>query len=71
MARAPLCRIFHLTAHFNRGEKVQITAGASPWGIGGWLAIDGLIIFYFFEAITEQDALSLKTARFASDGQQV
>ena len=33
--------------------------------------MDGVIWFFFFEAISEQDALILKTARFSSDGQHV
>ena len=45
----PLQRIFRVDAHFNRGRRVRITTDASPYGIGGWISIDGVLIAYFFE----------------------
>ena len=34
-------RIFTLDAHLRRGQRLQITTDASPWGLGGVLEADG------------------------------
>ena len=42
-----LCRIFTLEAYQRTGTHVEIGTDASPWGLGGWIAIDGKITEYF------------------------
>ena len=49
-------RFFSIDA-FNRvGTVGEIGTGASPWGLGGWLAIDGVITEYFASLLTQADS---------------
>ena len=52
--RDQLCRIFTLEANQRSGAQVEIGTDASPWGLGGWIAIDGKITEYFSLQITQQ-----------------
>ena len=40
----PLRRKFYIKAHYNQGIKIVITTDASPWGMGGYITVDGVII---------------------------
>ena len=66
----PLVRMFTLEAYMNKGIRVRITCDASPWGIGGFLTIDGKIVAYFWDAISPEDQETLKVAAGDSRGQQ-
>ena len=49
-------RFFSLEAYNRTGPVVEIGTDASPWGMGGWLAIDGIITKFFACKLTEDDA---------------
>ena len=49
----------------------MITTDAAPWGFGGYLLIDFVIIGYFICKITKLDQEILETLAGHSDGQQV
>ena len=48
-------RYFSLDAYNRVGTVVEIGTDASPWGLGGWLAIDGDITEYFTSPISADD----------------
>ena len=42
---------------FNRtGTIVEIGTDASPWGLGGWLSVIGVIAQYFASPLTQEDS---------------
>ena len=69
-AAAPITRTFHLRAHLNLGVKICITTDASPWGIGGFITADGIVVGYFMDAISSQDERVLGQRRGTHEGQQ-
>ena len=63
-------RFFAIDAYNRNGTKVTIGTDASPWGLGGWIAIDGTIIEYFSSPITKDDVRKYGYAVGESAGQQ-
>ena len=64
-------RFFSIDA-FNRvGTVVEIGTDASPWGLGGWLAIDGVITEYFASQLTQADSAKFGIPLADACGQQV
>ena len=53
------------------GDVVEIGTDASPWGLGGWLSVDGKIIRLFADAVTSEDVSVFNMARGSADGQQI
>ena len=51
-----LVRPMDVDSHFRRGRKVEITTDASPYGIGGFICIDGQPVEYYAAPTTEDDA---------------
>ena len=51
-----LVRTMDVDSHFRRGRKVEITTDASPYGIGGFICIDGQPVEYYAAPTTEDDA---------------
>ena len=49
-------RVFTIDAFFNRVVSLEVTTDASPWGIGGWVSLDGKPISWFSDRISETDA---------------
>ena len=49
---------------------MEIGTDASPWGLGGWIAIDGKITEYFSSQITQQDVAKFGHEIGSADGQQ-
>ena len=66
-----LCRIFTLEAYQRTGAQVEIGTDASPWGLGGWIAIDGKITEYVSSQITQQDVVKFGHEIGSADGQQI
>ena len=63
--------LFPLDA-FNRfGAVVEIGTDASPWWLGGWLAINGVITQYFASKLTQADSEKICTPLADACGQQV
>ena len=52
----PLVRELDLDAYLRRGQCVEISMDASPWGMGACLFIDHLLVEYIAEPITTSDA---------------
>ena len=50
---------------------VEIGTDASPWGLGGWLAIDGVITQYFASQLTQADSENFAIPLADACGQQV
>ena len=50
---------------------VEIGTDASPWGLGGWLAIDGIITEYFTSQLTNADSEKFGIPLADACGQQV
>lgn len=64
-------RFFSIDA-FNRvGTIVGIGTDASPWGLGGWLSIDGIITEYFASQLTQADSEKFNIPLADACGQQV
>ena len=53
-----------------RATKVRFLADASPWGYGALLYVDGVLVEWLAEAITDIDVDIMQHARGQSDGQQ-
>ena len=66
-----IVRTMTTDAHYRRGCRVEITTDASPWGIGGFICIDGVPEEWFAMAVSPSDAKHLGIC-FAEDstGQQ-
>jgi hypothetical protein len=64
-------RFFRLDAFLRRGPTVEIGTDASPWGMGGWLAVDGVITHYFATPISDDDQCIYGIASGTADGQQL
>ena len=50
-----LHRTFLVSTHYNRGDKIVVYVDASPWGIGGWILVDGRPLGYFADGINDMD----------------
>ena len=48
-------RRFLLDAYLRRGERIRITADASPWGLGAVLEVGGKITSFFADEISDAD----------------
>ena len=54
----PIERYFRLDAYLRQGTVVEIGTDDSPFGMGGWLTIDGILTNYFATDITKADERS-------------
>ena len=64
-------RFFHIDAYCRTGTTIEIGTDASPWGLGGWLSIDGVVTHYFACPITKEDVSMFSTPTGSADGQQL
>jgi hypothetical protein len=64
-------RRFTIAAYLRVGTYVEIGTDASPWGMGGWLQVDGRIKEYFSCAVTPDDVEMYGIPTGTPDGQQV
>jgi hypothetical protein len=64
-------RDFRLIEYIGGGDVIEIGTDASPWGLGGWLSINGKITRHFSDSITSYDE-SLFGVKIGSPvGQQI
>ena len=49
-------RHFTLDAFYNRHLALEVTTDASPWGIGGWVSLNGQCLAWFADRVTATDA---------------
>jgi hypothetical protein len=66
----PIVRILVYETFFKPEIDVEITSDASPFGLGAWLAVNGVILEWFAEPITDTDELVLGATRGSCDSQQ-
>ena len=66
-----LGRNFRLPDFLGWGVQVEIGTDASPWGLGGWLARDGVITHYYHSAISHHDIDLFQLKAGSCEGQQV
>jgi hypothetical protein len=64
-------RFFSTEAYRRAGTVVEIGTDASPWGLGGWLKVNGEYTQYFATKLTTADSEKFHTPLGNSDGQQV
>jgi len=64
-------RVFTTSAYLRQGTEVEIGTDAPPWGMGGWLSIDGAITHYFADMVTQADADKYGFKIGDSNGQQI
>ena len=64
-------RRFTTEAYLRVGTYVEIGTDASPWGMGGWLQVDGKITEYFACKVTDEDLAMFGLGIGTAEGQQV
>ncbi len=64
-------RCFRLDSYLRQGPVIEIGTDASPWGIGGWLSVDGFITHYFACSISPEDEKIFSVAAGIPEGQQL
>jgi len=63
-------RIFHLSDFLGEGDAIEVGTDASPWGLGGWLSINHIVIHYFYCGIDDFDKFLFNLTIGACEGQQ-
>ena len=71
MPNKPLMRFYSLDAYLRRGTIVEIGTDASPYGMGGWIMVDGVIKHFFSCPISDHDVEIFDMPRGTADGQQL
>ena len=66
-----LIRTFRVDAYMGRGLPIQIGTDASPWGLGGWLAINGRITKFYRSAVSADDIKLFDLTHGSCEGQQI
>jgi len=66
-----LCRRFSVDAVRGNGPRVTMTFDASPWGAGGFLAVDGALTSWFATSFTAEDERAVGITFGTSSAQQV
>ena len=62
----------HPSSDSSRAETVvEIGTDASPWGLGGWLSVNGVITQYFASPLTKEDSDKFGLPLADACGQQV
>ena len=64
-------RVYDVDQYLGRGSKVQIVWDASPYGMGAFVTVDGVVLEFFAIPIGDDDQAILGTKSGISDGQQV
>ena len=64
-------RFFRVDSYSRTGTVVEIGTDASPWGMGGWLTIGGVLKHYYACPVTKEDVARYKMPIGDSNGQQL
>ena len=66
-----LHRDFSLDTHLRRGKRIRITTDACPYGLGGVLEVDDIIVSFFSSPLssTDREVLSLPSEPSSRDQQ--
>ena len=65
-----ITRQFNLEEFQGVGTDIELGTDASPWGIGGWLAVNGEIQQYFYDQVSDEDLSIFGIKRGSCEGQQ-
>lgn len=65
-----ISRTYLWTRFYENEQSVVITTDASPFGIGGWIAINGVVHEYYTDDIAPYDCVVLQRQRGSHEGQQ-
>ena len=65
-----MIRHYTIEAYTRRGDRVLITTDASPWAIGAFLVIGGVVKRFFYQAVQDEDLAVLKVKRGDHRAQQ-
>eukprot|EP00959_Pyramimonas_sp_CCMP1952_P117899 2465389-Pyramimonas_sp.AAC.1 len=65
-----LVRVFHLDAYLGTGPKIRIVTDASPWGLGGFIVIEGVFVSWFAVELRQDLAEVLGVEIGSCTGQQ-
>lgn len=66
-----ILRTYRLDSYFGKGLQITIVADASPWGIGGYVAMNNTVMAYFADKVTAMDEQMLHVKVGESSAQQV
>ena len=64
-------RVLLVDAFRDSDSKVRITTDASPWGLGGFIEVQGKIVSFFADAISTHDVEIFNVSAGTCEGQQV
>ena len=67
---AGITRQFSIEESRGAGQVIGIGTDASPWGIGGCLAVEGTFTKYFYDKVTDADLAVFGIERGSCNGQQ-
>merc|ERR1712051_436809 len=65
-----LRRHFIYSTYADQDDEVALILDASPWGLGGVLALKGQMVSFFADTITEEDCATLHIEKGSHRGQQ-
>ena len=65
-----LLRLYRHKVFLRHTKKLTIVTDASPWGLGGWIAEDDIVVSYFSSAISSLDCEILGHVVGSHEGQQ-
>ena len=66
-----LIRTFRLMEYLGNGDHIELGTDASPFGLGGWFAINGFIRKHWTSAISQYDVQLFKLQDGSCEGQQI
>ena len=65
-----IVRRYKVSSYLGVSSKVCIVVDASPWGLGAFIMVDGVITEYFADMITDFDSVMFGHSIGSPDGQQ-
>jgi hypothetical protein len=65
-----LHKLYPLSAYRRSATRIGMHLDASPWGLGGYLSVDGDIVAWFASALSDAELSALQLQRGSSSAQQ-
>ena len=53
---ASLSRTYKVATYLGKGQAIEINMDASPWGLGAYISINGVILEFFRSAISVEES---------------
>ena len=63
--------LFQLCVFQGLRDRIEIGTDASPWGLGGWVSVNGTITKHFHSEVSEHVIRFFGLARGSCEGQQI